>query len=175
MSLDLTLPGFAELFAHATSASHVVDAAPEALRTMHLKSPARVTGESLALVALELGAQLSWPPQGVQGSKNILLFDEIVETGAQQKAVLQVLKGSPVRRILIVCDARLSPDRGSLQWLIELSEYANTLAVCVLNPNSKPSDERREVWARSLESIGLKSQCLFYKQVDGLRWLTNNE
>lgn len=175
MRLDVKLPGFLELFAQTSASSQVVDAAPQALRAMQLKSPADVPGESLALVALELGAPLSWPPQGIQDSPNILLFDEIVETGAQQRAVLQVLQASPARRILIVCDARLSPDRGSLQWLIALSEFSGALAVCVLIPNPQFSDERREVWARSLENIGLASQCLFYKQVDGLTWLTANE
>ncbi len=175
LRLDLKLPGFAELFAAKLAANQVVDAAPTSLRKMQLQQAVDVKGDKAALVGLELGPGLLWPPQGVRELNTILLFDDVVTTGAQQRAVLQVLRASPVRRILVMCDARLSPDRGSLQWLIDVSEYASNMALCVLNPDRQETAGRQEIWAHSLESIGLSSKCLFYTQADGLRWLQSNE
>ncbi len=173
--LDLTLPGFAELFAPSTTNKQVVDIAPEQLRELRLKGPAKHSNQSLALVAIELGEDFPWPPNGISDLKNLLLFDEVVESGAQQKAVLQVLKAAPVGRVLIVCDARVSPDRGSLQWFVSVSEFTEALAFCVTSPVQDSPNVRREVWAKSLAGIGLSPESLFYTQADGLTWLTANE
>ncbi len=175
LRLDVRLPGFAELFAPSVDSKQIVDAAPKVLRTMQLEKSVTMTGDSLALVGLELGPDLSWPPARTRDLKNLLLFDEVVATGVQQHAVLQVLRASPVRRILVMCDARLSPDRGSLQWLIDVSAYAGNMALCVLSPDLKEAETRQQIWAQSLAAIGLDSKCLFYSQADGLKWLQSNE
>ena len=175
MQLDVKLPGFAELFATTKNHAQVVDGAPKALRQMLLHKPSFATQEAIALVGLELGPGLDWPPAGVQKIQDLRLFDEVVATGGQQRAVVQVLQARPVRRILIVCDARLSPDRGSLQWLIDVSLHASNIGVCVINPSLEKAQNRQEIWARSLEGIGLGSNCLFYSLDAGLTWLNSNE
>lgn len=175
MQLDVKLPGFAQLFAQPSTYYPVVDAAPDVVPPAQLKSLAKGGGESLALVALELGKGLSWPPASLQNTPQVLLFDEVVETGAQQRAVLQVIQSTPAKRLLIVCDARVSPDRGSLRWLVDVSEFTEALAVCVLNPQGKDAVDRRTVWTQSLENIGLDSQCVFFSQSAGLSWLRQNE
>ena len=175
MQLDVKMPGFAQLFAQTSTQYRVVDAAPAAVPPAQLQALAKGAGDSLGLVALELGKDLSWPPKGFSSAQQVLLFDEVVETGAQQKAVLQVLHSTPARRLLIVCDARVSPDRGSLHWLVDLSKFTEALAVCVLNPKGDRANDRRPVWMQSLASIGLASSRVFFTQSDGLNWLSRNE
>lgn len=175
MQLDVQLPGFVQLFAQVSTQYRVVDAAPAAVPPAQLKALAKGAGESLGLVALELGKDLPWPPKGLPNAPKVLLFDKVVETGAQQKAVLQVLQSTPARRLLIICDARVSPDRGSLRWLVDLSEFTEALAVCVLSPEGIRANDRRPVWTQSLENIGLPSQSVFVSQSDGLNWLSQNE
>lgn len=174
LALNLEAPGFVQLFARGAAGQHIVDAAPTALCTVQIATAQNLVGEARALLALELGKDLVWPPP-VEKNRIDILIDEVVDTREQRKAALQILQAKPAKKLLLVCDARVSPDRGSLIWLAELSAFAGNVGVCVLSPSKNVAADRREIWKKSLINIGLAEQNIFYEQADAFGWLLRND
>tara|TARA_R110002167_G_scaffold6277_1_gene28712 strand:- start:85885 stop:87312 length:1428 start_codon:yes stop_codon:yes gene_type:complete len=174
LHLDLSEPGFAEFARSDTHSRGVVDAANTPPPTLQIAAQHQVQGQGSALLGLELGTPLQWPPQGLVPGSVEQLFTEIVESREQRRAALQALRERPPRALLVACDARLSPDRGSLHYLVELSNSAGELRIWLLQVKGQEASVRLALWQESLARIGLPPAGVMTEEADALAWVTQN-
>jgi hypothetical protein len=174
LDLDLSRPGYAELL-HPFAVSGVpgvVDAAPPRPVTQRVALPHRVKSRRTCLAALELGTDIVWPP--CRANKDGLeIITEPVDSREQRRALLARLKQDPPARLLMACDLRQSPDRGTLALLIEASRHAGMLGVWLVH--SHDSESRLAVWRESLGNIGLPDACILLTTQGAMDWLHKHE
>lgn len=171
---DLALPGYGDLLCRATQSRQdpgIVDAAPGPYSSLRLAPPHRVPGGVALLVGLELHADISWPPLSLSATKTSFRVGEVVDTREQRRAVLAELKSTPVTRLLVACDMRVSPDRGSLSWLVDLSALVGEIAVWLLDGGADAA-AREQVWRDSLTAIGLPETHILTVPVAAVDWLS---
>lgn len=167
---DLQLPGYAQLFHAAARSRGVVDAPLMPAPVLRIHAPHRVAGNRLALVAVELGSDISWPPAGFAQSAPESVLDEVVETREQRQAVLARLSLAPPARLLVACDLRVSPDRGTLHWLVALSAHCGEIGVWLLA--AEPQEQARHgVWQQTLSDIGFPAAAIVDSESAALNWL----
>jgi hypothetical protein len=170
LRLDLSLPGYAALAARLAPTSErigVTDAAPAALRRAHVESAHPVGGHAAVLLGLELRPDLPWPPALPSGVRAA----GVVDSREQRRRSLTQLAAAPPARLLIACDPRLSPDRGSLEFIAELSRHAGECRVWLVQPSAGDDPARRGHWRESLRDIGLQSFAVIESADQALAWL----
>ncbi|MDD2159973.1 DUF2868 domain-containing protein [Pseudomonas sp. MIL19] len=155
LRLDLNLPGYSLLRERLQPSSErlgVCDAAPTQLHQPqaghHL-----FDSQGALLVGVELDPQRSWPPAlpksiGQAG---------VIDSREQRKQLLEQLSRFPPARLLIACDPRRSPDRGSLALLGELARTAGSTRIWLLPPapGETLDSARLGDWHRALEHLQL--------------------
>ncbi|MHB0765650.1 DUF2868 domain-containing protein [Stutzerimonas sp. NM35] len=155
LRLDLQLPAYRLLRERLQPASErlgIQDAAPA-----HLHNPGNGIqlegGEGAVLVAIELEPDRDWPPPLPAGIANAGVLDD----REQRKRLLEQLTHGPARRLLIACDPRRSPDRGTLALIGELSRCAGETRVWLLPAPAGEAldDDRLRDWQQALDSLGL--------------------
>lgn len=171
LHLDLSEPGFAE-YASSQLSRGVVDAASTPPQALQIAKPHQLQGQGSALLALELGAPLMWPPQALDVSSVGHLFAEVIESREQRHAALQLLSARPPQALLVACDARLSPDRGSLNYIVELSNCAGELRIWLPLTDTQSVPARLALWQQSLASIGLVPSAIMTEDAAALAWVT---
>ncbi|TVO52234.1 DUF2868 domain-containing protein [Denitromonas halophila] len=150
--LDLDLPAYATLQARLmpnVEHSGISSAAPARLPSFHAAHHTTGAGDGRCLMALELADDLAWPPTGFSRA-----FDagRIDSRDARHQALDHLAQHS-AERLLLAIDARLSPDRGALALIAELSRYADDTAVWFYG---QPADTTRMAhWRDGLQQIGL--------------------
>lgn len=172
---DLALPGYGDLLRRASQVQQnpgVVDAAPGPYSSLRLTPPHSVPGREALLVGMELHSDLRWPPFPPSSARPSLRVGEVVETREQRRAVLSELASNPVARLLVACDVRISPDRGSLGWLVDLSASVGEIAVWLLGVESA-AGTREQVWRESLSAVGLTENRILTTPAAALRWLNH--
>ncbi|MCY1391230.1 putative membrane protein [compost metagenome] len=166
LALDLQQPGYSQLREQLMPSSErlgVSDAAPEQLHQV-----SKVAGDSESagalLVGLELDDQRPWPPK---------LPASVVDAGVldsreSRHKLLEQMTRFPPARLVVACDPRRSPDRGSLALLTELSRYAGAMRVWLLQaPIGEAVDaERLGDWHDALAKLELN-----YADTAPLTWL----
>lgn len=173
---DPALPGHRELFPPPVHARGVVDAAPAGMPHWRIHDKHPVTGSARVLMALELGQELPWPPALLRQAMEVeLLIPEVVETREQRQAALSRVQQAQPLRLLLACDARLSPDRGTLHWLVALSEHCGALGVWLQVPQGQEDAGRAAVWQDSLAGIGFAQGDIVQRPSDALNWLRNHD
>ncbi len=124
LRLDLELPGYAELASRLAAVSDTLDddapAPPMPGPRIGHADAARV-GVAPTVIGLELAPDLSWPPVALPPA---VADGGNLDTREQRRQLLDTLATSPAPRLLIVCDARQTPDRGALALIAELSHVA---------------------------------------------------
>jgi hypothetical protein len=155
LSLDLTLPGYSQLRERLMPSSErlgVSDAAPEQLHQVRSTSGAKTSNGAL-LVAIELDEEQPWPAQ---------LPDTVVDAGVldsreSRQKLLDQLTRFPPARLVIACDPRRSPDRGSLALIAELARCAGATRVWLLQaPMGQHLDSQRVGdWHAALQQLEL--------------------
>ena len=147
VALDLSRPGYARLRARLLPDSErigVNDPAPASMPRPGRRGVHPDAGETPALVALELGDDLTWPPAFARQASALPGLEQLAPGGEatslaqpqapfnvgrldsreQRRAVLARFDSHPPRRLLIAVDARQTPDRGSLGLIAELADRA---------------------------------------------------
>lgn len=175
LRLDLSQPGFAEYVGRVGSSRGIVDAATTPLPPLQIAAQQQLQGQGSALLGLELGASLQWPPQGLASNSVEQLFTEVVESREQRRAAMQSLCARPPRSLLVACDARLSPDRGTLHYLVELSNCSRELRIWLRQAKGHNAAQRLALWRESLTSIGLAPTAIMTEDVDALAWVTKHD
>jgi hypothetical protein len=125
----------------------VIDAAPAALSFSAAGS--QRSGENAVLVAIELDDSINWPP--VLPAQ--VLDAGVIDTRKQRHQVLEQLSANPPARLLIVCNAQRSADRGTLHLIAELSRTATQTRVWLLSADSM--DDRLNNWQEQLDQLSL--------------------
>lgn len=155
LRLDLQLPAYRLLRERLQPASErlgIQDAAPA-----HLHNPGTgiqpVGGEGAVLVGIELEPNRDWPPPLPTGVTNAGVLDD----REQRRRLLEQLTRTPAQRLLIACDPRRSPDRGTLALIGELSRCAATTRIWLLPaPVGDTLDENRlQDWRQALDALNL--------------------
>ena len=155
LSLDLGLPGYSLLRERLQPGSErlgVCDAAPAQLHQPQAGSLAEGSQGAL-LVAIELDPQRSWPPALPKGIGDA----GVIDSREQRNQLLDQLNRFPPARLLIACDPRRSPDRGSLALLGELARTASATRIWLLPPEPGQSldSDRLGDWHRALDQLQL--------------------
>lgn len=99
------------------------------------------------VVGVELDPSQDWLPSAYRDWSNA----GVVDSREQRSALLNQLSAQPVQRLCVVCDARRSPDRGTLYLLKELANNAEHSVIYLLNPDTA----RLSLWQQALSEQGL--------------------
>lgn len=189
LSLDPGLPGYAELRDRLDpySQSGQIDApAPDLFgpAVQHPQTGASVTNNR-AIVGLELAEDLSWPPRPLMPQVSDL---GIVDTREQRHRLLNALQNDALQKLLIVCDVRQTPDRGTVALISELTGLAQQTHVALLSaeraefqPNgtmeeeltapSSTDDSRAPIWQERLRLAGFDPAHMHMQLASALDWL----
>nr|WP_298144134.1 DUF2868 domain-containing protein [uncultured Pseudomonas sp.] len=155
LSLDLRLPGYQSLRERLLPGSQrlgVSDAAPA--RLSQAQGGAHLGASTGALVvAVELDQDLPWPPALPKGVSDAGVLD----SREQRKQLLDQLSRFPPARLLIACDPRRSPDRGSLALIGELARSAAATRIWLLQPppGETLDSDRLGDWHQALDQLQL--------------------
>ena len=155
LSLDLSLPGYAQLREALMPRSErigVQDAAPETLP--QFAAGQLESGSSGALlVGLELDDQHPWPP----ALPKSVTSAGVLDSRESRNRLLEQLSRFPPARLAIACDPRRSPDRGSLALLAELARNAGATRIWLLQPAPGEALDAQRLgdWHEALDRLGL--------------------
>ncbi len=185
LALDIRLPGYTELLRRtaSTDSPGVVDAAPALPLPPQVAAIHRVRNHDAVLLGLELGRDLLWPParlakprSSAGGEFSVI---EMVESREQRRSALAQLASHAPAKLLLACDVRLSPDRGTLGWIVEVSHYAGELRVWLVSPDSAEDVatawNRELTWRDSLAAIGLGAERLITTESAAYAWLIQHD
>lgn len=174
LRLDVALPGYAVLVPRLLPASErigVTDADPGRVAGPHVEKR-RATGPGRAvLVGLELARHSGWPPPLPPGATDA----GVVDSREDRKRVVAALRVDPPARLLVACDARQSPDRGSLELIAELSRHANDSRILLVGAAQLDGSGRRQHWHDGLREIGVAPERIDENPTSALDWLGTGE
>lgn len=170
LRIDLDLHGYARLREALMPSSErlgVSDAAPaewpeaEAAR-------GQVASEGAVVVAIELDDQQHWPPPLPATVQDAGILD----SRESRQRLLEQMTRFPPARLLISCDPRRSPDRGSLTLIAELARCAGATRIWLLPaPMGQQLDpERLDDWHVALNALHLPPS-----QEPPLSWLEHGD
>lgn len=168
LKLDPEQPGYAELrerLMPSTERLGINDAAPALLHEVE-PGPGVTHSNGAVLTAIELDGQHPWPPQLPENVADAGVLD----SRESRHRLLEQLTLYPPARLLIACDPRRSPDRGSLALIAELSRCAAQTRVWLLPaPAGQALDpERLDDWHVALQKLEL-----VWSDSAPLSWLEN--
>ena len=171
--LDLALPGYAVLAARLVPASErigVTDADPGRIERPRIGGAHVVDGASALIVGLELPAEAQWPPPLPGGVRDA----GVIDSRDQRKRLFADLEADPPARLLIACDARQTPDRGSLELIAELSRNAGDSRVWLMGVDGGDGAQRgvrTQHWREALLEIGMTRERIVEAAAPALDWL----
>jgi hypothetical protein len=174
LRLDEELPGYRLLRSRLMPAGEslgVSDAAPASIEQASWSHAAR-DGQGAVLFAVELGADHEWPPSLPEDVQGDVHDGGRLDSGGQRRTALAQLQASPAERLLVACDARRSPDRGTLRLLVALAEGAREARIWLLTPprGQEQDSARWADWQQALGEAGLQQAPL-----QALAWLERGE
>lgn len=156
LCLDDSLPGLAELRPRLMPASEPtgvdVLASPDTVAHIQPALDAALPADSVCMVGLELAPEQPWPPSFLSPDMQDL---GRVDARAERLAILGRLQAAAPRRLLMVCDAGQTPDRGIVATLVEWAQLARQADVILMDsPTAPVSPERRQSWHQRLGAAG---------------------
>ena len=172
LAVDTSLPGVAELRTRLMPASEntgVDSPAPDHQTAKMLHAQTVQAGQAInGILGLELPDELIWQASSLPAGLDNL---GVIDTREQRRQVLDMLRRQPARRLLVCCDARQTPDRGSLAMLTELAGLSMEMAVALLPEG--PTAARWEQWQQQLKRAGFAPEDILPGLSPGLEWLTS--
>jgi hypothetical protein len=152
---DPALPGYARLHERLLPSSERLAVEQPAPARLLPGQPghADLPGRGALLVAIELDPSDPWPPTLPKGVTDGGVLDD----SPQRRTLLAQLSQAPVARLLLVCDPRRSPDRGTLALLTELAGHAGEARVWLLPATSGHDLDARRLsdWQETLQQLAL--------------------
>lgn len=154
---DAHLPGLAELRPRLMpdSRSTGIDApAPRLEMSAKINQSAvkPYPGGMNAFAGLELANDIEWPPDALMDLGADL---GRIDTRSQRHQLEDRLKSSAFEHLIIVCDGRQTPDRGTVQYLKSLTRLCTHLHIIILPPARNDEPHRATLWQSELERMGL--------------------
>lgn len=101
-----------------------------------------------AIIGFELGVDLDWPPADLPATVHDL---GRCDSRADRSRIRQTL-WMPPKHLLLICDARLTPDRGTRAWLGELNDLCPDFQVLRWKAAPGTMDTH---WQRLLDDLGI--------------------
>ena len=168
--LDSSLPGYARLRERLQPEQQrlgVVDADDQPQTAASSAPVSHTAGSGLWQLAIELDQHPLWPPV-LPGVNDAGVLDD----SASRRRLLLQFATQPPQRLLIACDPRRSPDRGTLALLGELARSAADTRIWLLPaPAGSALDaERLADWQAALAQAGLS-----YRLQLPAHWLLQGE
>lgn len=186
-SLDLSMPGLAVLRERLVPSSErlgVTQPAPESLegtggRASAFAVPDPALAGTLApgflahpdpahaavMVGIELPDPSMWPPAGMPSH---VIDAGNLDTRQQRNALLDQFTRQPPLRLLVVCDAVQTPDRGTIGLVAELVQLAQHARVWL---RGDPDRARIAQWTERLTAAGVPVQILGRELQPAFDWL----
>lgn len=126
--------------------------------------PLNATGNGHVAVAIELDGEQPWPPQLPADAEDAGVLDD----RASRQRLLERFTEHPPQRLLMACDPRRSPDRGTLALLGELARSAAQARVWLLPapPGQALNAERLADWQTALAQAGLEQATVQWLEAD---------
>ena len=170
LALDLSLPDYARLRPRLLPDSErigVRDPAPARVQRPGRRGHTAAEAGTAVMVALELGADLRWPPVGCEA---LAVDGGRLDNRDQRRAAIARFGVTPPARLLIAIDPRLTPDRGTLGLVGELADHAGETRVWAL-PVPGGTSGRLGLWQDGLSGLELDEGALMADQDQVLAWL----
>ncbi len=173
LHIDENLPAYASLRErlHPTSERIGVDA-PDGEQFQARIHSAR-TGQAISqavLVGLELPPDSPWPPAPLSDGIQDL---GVIDTRAQRAALLDLLQSRPPTRLLLVCDGRQTPDRGTVALAADLASIAQQSHVFLVLPVRPTPEPRARAWYDRLAAAGFELGQIEVDFDAALAWLND--
>lgn len=174
--IDMSLPGFAPLQDRLQPYAPTIgiDQPAGALHAPGLGALRnKAITQDRVLLGVELPDDIAWPP----GQATPAVQDAVnLDTREQRKHVLDQLAQSHPARLLIVCDARQTPDRGTLTLITELVALAGQTRIWLHSPNEAsrpepPLPSRDQAWRQQLVRSKLPPDWVLHDADHPLQWL----
>lgn len=165
LTLDDALPSYADLRYRLMPSSERtgIDSplAPEFLPSTASSPNALSMAVASAIVGIELAPDTPWPPAPLASCTDL----GIIDTRAQRHHVLDHLQKHRAEKLLIVCDARQTPDRGTIALIADLAGLAQQPAVALIGPrtdalpagnasSASQAAPRQRQWRQKLTAAG---------------------
>ncbi len=168
--LDTSLPGYARLRERLLPEHQplgVIDPDPQLPPPAPASLPMHAPAQGRWLLGIELEPRSDWPP-ALAGAGDAGILDD----SASRRRVLQQFTAAPPQRLLIACDPRRSPDRGTLALLGELARCAGDTRIWLLPAadGAVLDAERLADWQAALQQAGLH-----YSSELPARWLEHGD
>jgi len=172
LGIDPALPGYANLRERlAPSVERLgIDAPDDRAYMPRLDRAGGGAGSAAVMAGIELPPDLAWPPFPVAEGVHC---PEVLDTREQRKALLDALSQHPPARLLLACDARQTPDRGSLALIVELAALAARTGIWLMGAGSEP--DRTPQWRERLAAAGLAAAPVLTEAGDAARWLEHGD
>jgi len=173
LRIDPALPGFSALRdrLEPPALSTGIDRPVDPLHEPRVGAPPLAgLGGQPVLLGLELPADLAWPPAdmpaGIQQAGNL-------DTREERNRVLDALASKAATRMLIACDARQTPDRGTLSLIAELAAHAEQTRIWLVTPHADTATPttRASLWRERLLALGLPADAVLQAPIAPLSWL----
>ena len=187
VALDPNLPGYSELRDRLMPSEQPlgIDRPSDAVHEPHVPDHSRIVTDGQTLVAaLELPAERAWPPSGLLSTPADASVDAgRLDTGEQRRRLLDALAAKPAAKLLLVCDAQQTPDRGTMGLIADLARYTGQLGVWLAEPadhqgmtHTEPSvhdaaPSRRLLWTSALQRTGLSAKDIVFNEPAARQWL----
>lgn len=145
--LDMADPGVRALLSRfeAMEPAQVVDAEQPGVVTAPVAVRGADAGTRL-LLGFELPPEAAWPPFVPPAAVQVQRIDG---SQAERAGVLQALAAAPPHRLLVVCHAASSPDRGTARFLGEACGLAVDCGVLLLGARQLGDTARWQDWLQS--------------------------
>jgi hypothetical protein len=172
ITLDENLPGYANLRERLQPSSERIDADAAAAdgfqtRIEHRQAASHQAGAPL-IVGIELPPDEPWPPSGlaaaIQDAGNI-------DTREQRMSLLDRLQAHPPKKLLVVCDGRQTPDRGTIAILADLASIAAQTHLLLSHGAPPEQDTRLAIWQKNLGTAGFAPEQIHEHDASALAWL----
>ncbi len=154
LALDLNQPGYAVLRERlAPSMERLGISDPEIeFGGPGTRTPSATMPGGALCVAIELDDSQGWPPPLPAGVND----GGVLDTREERQAVRDQLARAPVERLLVACDPRRSPDRGTLVLIRDLATGAKRTRVWLMAPTAAEVDPLRVAdWHAALKTLAL--------------------
>jgi hypothetical protein len=186
LHIDMALPGYVVLRTRLQPAveslrQEGIAPTPDTPHSLYISAhDIPPTGDQAVLAGVELPLDIDWPPPNVPTSVRVV---SNLDSREQRHALLDALASAPAHRLLIACDTRQTPDRGTLALIADLAAKAAQTRVwlltaqstrrieCRIDDHNAAQADRTAIWRTRLIKMGIPYEAIMRNAEQPLRWL----
>ncbi len=172
-NLDTGMPGFAQLRSRLStdSATGKIDskAPPYSVGITDLTAykPSKFNNTN-AIVGIELPYDYQWPPEHLGSQVSDL---GVIDSRDDRNLAISNISAILPTRLLIVCDASQTPDRGSLRLIHQLSIYSENTKVLLVNSETSLANNMTTTWVDGLNELEQSRYKIYTDAKMAVSWL----